>query len=186
MPHIFDDGLGQREANHVSLTPVDFIARAAEVYGDRLAVVHGEIRRTWGETYERARRLADALRQAGVQRGDTVAVLLPNIPQMIEAHFGVPMLGAVLNALNTRLDVSSMLFMLRHGEAKVLIVDAEYGELAHRASLEFPRLTIVSVNDVMHANPEHFPRATDYEHFLSQGDPHYAWQPPADVWDAIA
>ncbi|MGF6598013.1 fatty-acyl-CoA synthase [Paraburkholderia sp. GAS448] len=186
MPHIFEDGLGQCEANHVSLTPVDFIARAAEVYGERLAVVHGDVRRTWRETYDRVRQLADALRQAGVQRGDTVAVLLPNIPQMIEAHFGVPMLGAVLNALNTRLDVSSMLFMLRHGEAKVLIVDTEYAELAHRASLDFPDLTIISVSDVMPADPERFARATDYEAFLAKGDAAFHWTPPADEWEAIA
>jgi fatty-acyl-CoA synthase len=186
MSHIFEEGLERRAANHVPLTPVDFISRAAQVYGDRLAVVHGEIRRTWRETYDRTRQLAHALSLAGVQRGDTVAVLLPNIPQMIEAHFGVPMLGAVLNALNTRLDIASTLFMLRHGEAKVLIVDTEYAELAHRASLEFPDLRIISVSDVMPANAEQFPRATDYEAFLAQGDPQFAWSPPTDEWDAIA
>jgi fatty-acyl-CoA synthase len=186
MSHIFEDGLERCAANHVALTPVDFISRAAEVYGDRLAVVHGQIRRTWRETYDRTRQLADALSRAGVQRGDTVAVLLPNIPQMIEAHFGVPMLGAVLNALNTRLDIASTLFMLRHGEAKVLIVDTEYAELAHRASLEFPGLRIISVSDVMPANAEQFPRATDYEAFLAQGNPQFEWTPPADEWDAIA
>jgi fatty-acyl-CoA synthase len=152
MMPMFDEGLGRREANHVPLTPIDFIARAAQVYGERCAVVHGAVRRTWRETYERTRCLASALQQAGIGRGDTVAVLLPNIPQMIEAHFGVPMAGAVLNTLNTRLDIASILFMLRHGEAKVLIVDTEYAELAHRASLEFPELRIVSVNDVMPAD----------------------------------
>jgi fatty-acyl-CoA synthase len=186
MTHMFDEGLGRREANYVPLTPVDFIARAAEVYGDRLAVVHGAIRRTWRETYERSRRLAGALRHAGIGRGDTVAVLLPNIPPMIEAHFGVPMAGAVLNTLNTRLDIPSILFMLRHGEAKALIVDTEFAELAHRASLEFPDLRIVSVNDVMPADPHKFPRAIDYEAFLQEGDPQFAWQPPDDEWDAIA
>ena len=186
MTHMFDEGLGRREANYVPLTPIDFIARAAEVYGDRPAVVHGAIRRTWGETYERSRRLASALQRAGIGRGDTVAVLLPNIPPMIEAHFGVPMAGAVLNTLNTRLDIASILFMLRHGEAKALIVDTEFAELAHRASLEFPDLRIVSVNDVMSADPLKFPRATDYEAFLQGGDPQFAWQAPADEWDAIA
>src|ERR1700761_6920234 len=137
MTHMFDAGLERREANHVPLTPIDFIARAADVYGDRLAVVHGDVRRTWRESYERTRRLASALQQAGIGRGDTVAALLPNIPAMIEVHFGVPMAGAVLNTLNTRLDIATILFMLRHGEAKVLIVDTEYAELAHRASLEF-------------------------------------------------
>jgi fatty-acyl-CoA synthase len=186
MTHMFEEGLGRREANYVPLTPVDFIARAAEVYGERLAVVHGAIRRNWRETYERTRRLASALQRAGIGRGDTVAVLLPNIPPMIEAHFGVPMAGAVLNTLNTRLDASSILFMLRHGEAKVLIVDTEYAELAHRASLEFPDLRIISVEDVMPADPHKFPRAVDYETFLQGGDPQFAWQLPADEWDAIA
>jgi fatty-acyl-CoA synthase len=184
--HMFEEGLGRREANYVPLTPVDFIARAADVYGERLAVVHGNVRRTWRETYERTRRLASALEQAGIGRGDTVAVLLPNIPPMIEAHFGVPMVGAVLNTLNTRLDTSSILFMLKHGEAKVLIVDTEFADLAQRASLECPDLRIISVDDVMPADPDKFARATDYEAFLQGGDPQFAWQPPPDEWDAIA
>ncbi|CAD6543592.1 acyl-CoA synthetase [Paraburkholderia sabiae] len=186
MTHMYDAGLARREANHVPLTPIDFIARAAEVYGDRLAVVHGDIRRTWRETYERARCLASALQLAGIGRGDTVAALLPNIPPMIEAHFGVPMAGAVLNTLNTRLDIASILYMLRHGEAKALIVDTEYGELALRAARECPQLRIISVSDAMPADARYFPNATDYEAFLQQGDPQFAWTPPADEWDAIA
>jgi fatty-acyl-CoA synthase len=184
--HMFEEGLGRREANYVPLTPIDFIARAADVYGERLAIVHGDVRRTWCETYERTRRLASALQRAGIGRGDTVAVLLPNIPPMIEAHFGVPMAGAVLNTLNTRLDASSILFMLRHGEAKVLIVDTEFAELAQRAALALPDLRIVSVSDVMPAEPDKFARATDYEAFLQSGDPQFVWHPPADEWDAIA
>ncbi|MCX5538677.1 acyl-CoA synthetase [Paraburkholderia sp. CNPSo 3076] len=186
MLHPYEEGLAQREANYVPLTPIDFIARAAEVYGDRVAVVHGDIRRNWRETYARTRRLASALAQAGIGRGDTVAALLPNIPAMVEAHFGVPMLGAVLNTLNTRLDVATMLFMLRHGEAKALIVDTEFAALAQRAALEFPNLRIISVADIAAADPECFPRATDYEAFLEQGDPEFAWEPPRDEWDAIA
>ncbi|MCP3709625.1 acyl-CoA synthetase [Paraburkholderia sp. CNPSo 3274] len=186
MLHPHEEGLAQREANYVPLTPIDFIARAAEVYGDRLAVVHGDVRRNWRETYARTRRLASALAQAGIGRGDTVAALLPNIPAMVEAHFGVPMLGAVLNTLNTRLDVATMLFMLRHGEAKALIVDTEYAALAQRAALEFPNLKIISVADIAAADPEFFPRATDYEAFIEQGDPEFAWEPPRDEWDAIA
>jgi fatty-acyl-CoA synthase len=186
MTHMYDAGLERREANHVPLTPIDFIARAGEVYGDRLAVVHGDIRRTWRETYERTRRLASALQRAGIARGDTVAALLPNIPPMIEAHFGVPMAGAVLNTLNTRLDIASILYMLRHGEAKALIVDSEYGELALRAARELPQLRIISVSDALPAEPHHFPNATDYEAFLQEGDPQFMWTPPADEWDAIA
>jgi len=186
MEHMFEAGLKRREANYIPLTPIDFIVRAAEVYGERLAVIHGDMRRNWRQTYERARRLASALRQAGIERGDTVAALLPNIPPMIEAHFGVPMVGAVLNTLNTRLDISSLLFMLRHGEAKALIVDTEYSEFAHRAALEFPGLRIISVADVMPADADRFPSATDYEVFLQSGDPDFAWTSPTDEWDAIA
>jgi fatty-acyl-CoA synthase len=186
MTHMFDAGLERRDANYVPLTPIDFIARAADVYGDRLAVVHGDVRRTWRETYERTRRLASALQRAGIGKGDTVAALLPNIPPMIEAHFGVPMAGAVLNTLNTRLDSASILYMLRHGEAKALIVDTEYGEVARRVAQEIPTVRIISVSDAMPADPQFFPDATSYEAFLEDGDPRFAWTPPADEWDAIS
>ncbi|MCO1423915.1 acyl-CoA synthetase [Burkholderia multivorans] len=186
MTQMFEAGIGRREANYVPLTPIDFLVRSAEVYGDRVAIVHGDVRRTWAETYARARRLASALAAAGVGRGETVAALLPNIPAMVEAHFGVPMAGAVLNTINTRLDAASVLFMLRHGEAKVLIVDTEYADIAQRAALELPALKIVSVADAMPADPARFARAVDYEAFVAAGDPDYAWTPPADEWEAIA
>ncbi|AVJ27427.1 acyl-CoA synthetase [Achromobacter spanius] len=185
MTGMFDHGLARREANHEALTPVDFIGRAAQVYGQKLAVVHGKIRRTWAQTYERAQRLAGALAQAGIQRGDTVAVMLPNIPAMVEAHFGVPMLGAVLNTLNTRLDAPSVLFMLGHGEARALIIDTEYADVAQRARAEFPHLKIVSVHDLDGA-PATLPGAADYEDFLAAAPATYDWKPPADEWDAIA
>ncbi|CAM2145099.1 fatty-acyl-CoA synthase [Pararobbsia alpina] len=186
MSNQFDHGLERRTANYVPLSPIDFIARAAEVYGDRPAIAYGETRRTWRETFDRTRRLASALERAGVRRGDTVAVLLPNIPQMVEAHFGVPMSGAVLNALNTRLDVESLLFMLRHGEARVLIVDTEFVALAARVAVELPDVHVVSVHDVGEVDTNAFASATDYETFLSEGDPDYAYALPADEWDAIA
>ncbi|PRH29420.1 acyl-CoA synthetase [Burkholderia multivorans] len=186
MTQMFEAGLGRREANYVPLTPIDFLVRSAEVYGDRVAIVHGDVRRTWAETYARARRLASALAAAGVARGAAVAALLPNIPAMVEAHFGVPMAGAVLNTINTRLDAASVLFMLRHGEAKVLIVDTEYADIAQRAALELPGLKIVSVADAMPADPARFAGAIDYEAFVAAGDPDYAWTPPADEWEAIA
>ncbi|WP_313698152.1 acyl-CoA synthetase [Achromobacter sp.] len=185
MTGMFDHGLARREANHEALTPVDFIARAAQVYGHKLAVVHGKIRRTWAQTYERAQRLAGALAQAGIQRGDTVAVMLPNIPAMVEAHFGVPMLGAVLNTLNTRLDAPSVLFMLGHGEARALIIDTEYADVAQRARAEFPHLKIISVHDLEGAAAT-LPGAADYEDFLAGAPAAYDWKPPADEWDAIA
>lgn len=185
MTGMFDHGLARREANHEALTPVDFIARAAQVYGQKLAVVNGKIRRTWAQTYERAQRLAGALAQAGIQRGDTVAVMLPNIPAMVEAHFGVPMLGAVLNTLNTRLDAPSVLFMLGHGEARALIIDTEYADVAQRARAEFPHLKIISVHDLEGAAAT-LPGAADYEDFLAAAPATYDWKPPADEWDAIA
>jgi len=185
MSSMYEHGLARREANYTPLTPVDFIARAAEVYGQRLAVVHGKVRRNWAQTYERAQRLAGALEQAGVRRGDTVAVMLPNIPAMVEAHFGVPMLGAVLNTLNTRLDIPSVLFMLGHGEARALIVDTEYAEVARRAVAEYPHLKLISVHDLESA-PAALPGAIDYEDFLAAAPARYDWQPPVDEWDAIA
>ena len=185
MSGMFDRGLERRDANYEALTPVDFIARAAQVYGQRLAIVHGEVRRNWAQTYKRAQRLAGALAQAGIKRGDTVAVMLPNIPAMVEAHFGVPMLGAVLNTLNTRLDTPSVLFMLGHGEAQALIVDTEYAELAQRARVEFPHLKLISVHDLESA-PAELPGAVDYEAFLAGAPARYDWKPPADEWDAIA
>ena len=180
----FDTGLGKNNANFVALTPIDFIARAAEVYGDRLAIVHGPLRQNWRETYQRCTRLASALQQSGIKKGDTVAVMLPNTPAMVEVHFGVPMAGAVLNALNIRLDLASLAFMLRHGEAKVLIVDTEFAELAGQLAQQIPDLRVIAVHDVL--GPEVAPFGdTDYEALLASGDPAFIWQPPADEWDAI-
>ena len=122
----YEHGLDKCAANHVPLSPLSFIARTAQIYPNRLAVVHGARRFTWAETYTRCRRLASALAARGIKRGDTVAVMLPNVPAMVEAHFGVPMIGAVLNTLNTRLDPEAIAFMLAHGEAKVLMTDPEF------------------------------------------------------------
>src|ERR1700758_5572817 len=122
----YEKGLDSNEANYTALTPVSFLAEAAYVYPDRVAVVHGDLRRTWREVYERARRLASALSRHGENRGETVAAMLPNIPAMIELHFRPAMYGAVLNTLNTRLDAEAIAFMLDHGEAKVLFTDREF------------------------------------------------------------
>jgi fatty-acyl-CoA synthase len=125
-PNPYARDLDKTRANHVPLTPLSFIERSARVFPDRPSVVHGAARYTWSETYARCRRLASALARRGIGKGDTVAAMLPNIPAMYEAHFGVPMCGAVLNTLNTRLDAEAIAFMLRHGEAKVLITDREF------------------------------------------------------------
>jgi fatty-acyl-CoA synthase len=129
----YRDSLGKRAANYVPLSPLSFLPKAAAVHPDRIALVHGAWRSTWAETYDRCRRLASALAQHGVGRGDTVAILAPNVPAMYEAHFGVPMTGAVLNTLNTRLDAEAIAFQLTHGEAKVFITDREFSAVAQRA-----------------------------------------------------
>ncbi|MDY7578972.1 acyl-CoA synthetase [Herbaspirillum sp. RTI4] len=182
----YESGLGKNTANFASLSPIDYLARSAEVYGERLAIVHGSLRQNWRETYLRARRLASALRQLGVQKGDTVAVMLPNTPAMVEAHFGVPMSGAVLNALNIRLDLHSLAFMLRHGEARVLLVDTEFAELAKQLAQQIPGLYIVAVNDLLGPDNAAPFGQTDYESLLAGGDPDFQWQAPADEWEAIA
>src|ERR1700722_14155618 len=129
----YDLGLDKNAANHAPLTPLTFIERAASVYPDRLSVVHGEQTFTWSQTYTRCRRLASALARRGIGKNDTVSVMLPNTPPMYEAHFGVPMCGAVLNALNTRLDAETIAFMLRHADARVVIVDREFSLVMEKA-----------------------------------------------------
>ena len=181
----FNTGLGKNSANYAALTPLDYIARAAEVYGNRLAIAHGSVRQNWRDTYARTRRLASSLIKLGVGVGDTVAVMLPNTPAMVEASFGVPMAGAVLNALNIRLDLASLTFMLRHGQAKVLLADTEFAELARQMAAQIPGLRVIQVNDELGPQVAAFAEL-DYESLLASGDPDYAWQPPADEWDAIA
>jgi fatty-acyl-CoA synthase len=175
--------LARGPANYVPLTPLSFIERAAYVYPDRLAVVHGARRYTWRETYARCRRLASALAKRGIGKGDTVAAMLPNIPAMYEAHFGVPMCGAVLNTLNTRLDAEAIAFMLQHGEAKLLITDREFSATIEKLGAKVP---IIDVDDPEYSGPGRRLGETDYESFLATGEPEYAWQWPADEWDAIS
>ncbi len=182
----FTTGLERRPVNFAALTPLDFIARAASVYGDRLAVVHGAVRRNWRDTDARSRRLASALNRRGIGKNDTVAVLLPNIPEMVEAHFGVPMAGAVLNTLNTRLDLATLLYMLRHGEAKALIADTEYLPVVEAIRAALPELLVIGVKDASVETPAVPAAWTAYDHLLEAGDPDFVWQPPADEWDAIA
>ena len=145
---IFQEGLSQAPVNHIALTPLSFIERTAAVYPNYPAVVHGGIRRDWQQTYERCRRLASALHGRGISAGDTVAVMLPNIPAMLEAHFGVPMIGAVLNTLNVRLDAEAIAFMLNHGEARVLITDREFHAVVREALALIKRpILVIDVDD---------------------------------------
>jgi len=186
MSQLYAAGLDQTPANHVALTPLTFIERAALVYPEQLAVVHGAIRRNWAQTYARARQLASVLNQAGIGRDDTVAVMLPNIPAMVEAHFGVPMAGAVLNTLNTRLDAETLAFMLNHGEAKVLLVDREFAPLMQRALAMVERpLLVIDVDDPEYHGPGSYVGSVEYEAWLAGGDPAYEWLRPADEWQAI-
>ncbi|NVK40105.1 MAG: acyl-CoA synthetase [Oceanospirillaceae bacterium] len=186
MSSIFDQGLAPVEANHTVMSPIDFIERTASVYPEYPAVIHGSLRYSWRETYERCCRLASALANRGIGRGDTVAVMLPNIPAMLEAHFGVPMIGAVLNTLNVRLDADAIAFMLEHGEAKVVIADREFGEVVRGAVARLQhKPLIIDVDD-----PEYGEGTAvsdlDYEAFLKEGDPNFEWRLPENEWDAIS
>ncbi|EHN65159.1 acyl-CoA synthetase [Comamonas testosteroni] len=189
MTSSFDLNLAPNTANHAALTPLGFIARTAEVYPERLAIVHGDLRQSWAQTYARCRQLASSLQKIGIGKNDTVAVMLPNTPPMVEAHFGVPMAGAVLNTLNTRLDAETLAFMLDHGEAKALIVDPEFAALMARA-LKLRKGTepihVIQVEDSVYGEAAEQIGVIDYESFVAQGDAGFDWQWPGDEWDAIA
>src|SRR5512139_3671402 len=186
----YEQDLARCAANYAPLTPLSFLDRTAAIWPDHPSVVHGELRHTWSETAARCRRLASALARAGIRPGDTVAAMLANTPEMVEMHFGVPMTGAVLNTLNTRLDPESIAFMLRHGEAKVLVTDTEFAPTVRKAlELLDEKPMVVDVADPLGPAP-HDPSArlgaANYEAFIANGDPAFAWQPPADEWQAIS
>lgn len=189
MTSMYDTRLDRNDANHAPLTPLSFIERAAEVYPERLAIIHGDLRQTWGQTYARCRQLASSLQQHGIGKNDTVAVMLPNTPPMVEAHFGVPMAGAVLNALNTRLDPETIAFMLDHGEAKALIVDPEFAGVVAKA-LQLRQSTapllLIDVEDAIYGEASERLGTLTYEQLLAQGSADFDWALPGDEWDAIA
>jgi len=190
MSNIYEHGLDKNAANFSPITPISFIERAAKIYPNKVAVVHGGLRRTWSETYARTRQLASALIKAGVGVGDTVAVMLPNTPPMVEAHFGVPMVGAVLNSLNTRLDPEAIAFMLNHGEAKVVIVDPEFSGVMKKAlamaKAESPRdILVIDVIDKEYEGASEKLGSVDYDTFIAGGDPNHAWRMPKDEWESI-
>ncbi|MDQ3272625.1 MAG: AMP-binding protein, partial [Pseudomonadota bacterium] len=189
MPSIFDQDLPRTGANHAALSPLSFIERAADVYPTRLAVVHGGLRRNWAELFSRCRQLASALKKHGIGKGDTVAVMLPNTPPMVEAHFGIPVTGAVLNALNTRPDAETIAFMLDHGEARVLIVDPEFAGVMKKALAlrqATTPLLVIDVQDTLYAGPVERLGSIFYDEFVATGDATFAWRLPDDEWDAIA
>ncbi|MCZ7564418.1 MAG: acyl-CoA synthetase [Burkholderiales bacterium] len=183
----FERDLDRNPANYAPLTPLTFIEWSAYTYPQRAAVVHGARRYTWAETYARCRRLASALAGRGIGVGDTVAAVLSNTPEMYECHFGVPMAGAVLNTINTRLDAETIAFMLDHGEAKVLVVDREFAPTVAKALARTERRPfVIDVDDDAFDGPGERIGALDYEAFLAHGDPAFDWRPPADEWQAIA
>lgn len=182
----YEQGLGKNAANFTSLTPLSFIERTARVFPDRTAVVHGETQRSWTETYQRCIKLASALNRRGINKGDTVAMMLPNVPASLEAHFGVPMCGAVLNALNIRLDAKTIAFILDHGEAEVLLTDKEFAPVINKAlSLCEAKPLVIDVDDALAPEGELLGEI-EYEAFLAEGNASYDWQYPENEWDAIS
>ena len=183
----YDTDLDKVPANYQPLSPVGFLERAAKVYPDRPAVIHGPVRLDYKTLYARARRLASALAKAGVGKNDTVAVMAPNVPALLEAHYGVPMVGAVLNALNIRLDAPTIAFTLDHANAKVLITDREFSPIIKAAlATAAVKPLIVDIDDPVYDGPGERLGGIEYEDFIAAGDPEFAWSPPADEWDAIA
>jgi len=175
-------------ANYAALSPLSFIRRTAEVFPDRVAIVHGPHRASWAETYARCRRMASGLAAHGVQPSDTVAIMAPNTPAMVEAHFGVPMRGAVLCAINVRLDAETIAFILAHGEARVLFTDREFAPTMAKALALMPadaRPYVVDIDDPLAPPGEHVGQI-EYEAFLAAGDPGFEWSMPGDEWAAIA
>jgi fatty-acyl-CoA synthase len=186
MSNAYETDLDRNTANYTPLTPLSLIARTAYVYPHQPSVIHGERRYTWAETYARARRLGSALVKAGIRTGDTVALMASNTPEMVEAHFGVPMTGGVLNTLNTRLDGEAIAFMLEHGEAKLLITDTEFSPTIEAALARLRRkLRVIDIADPQGPGGKRLGE-TDYEELIAGGDPEFAWKHPADEWQAIS
>ena len=184
--NIYEMGLDTNEANYTPLSPISYLERAAFVYPERVAQIHQQTRYTWAETFERCVRLASALNGMGIQKGDTVSFLCSNIPPMFEAHFGVPMAGAVLNAINTRLDSEAVAFILQHAESKVLFVDKEFASVASKAvKMVAVKPTIIAIDDEYFDGGELLGETT-YEALLESGSAQFEYIPPANEWDAIA
>lgn len=185
----FHTGLGKNAANYQPLTPIDFIIRSAQVYPDKTAIIyddleHNDLTQTWSQTYTRCRQLSDSLRKLGIDKNDTVAVMLPNIPAMVEVAFGVPMSGGVLCTLNTRLDINALTFCVQHSEAKVLIMDSEFAQLAEIIDETFPNLIVIHATDSA-LDVERFGKMS-YEELIASSDRLDNWEKPEDEWEAIA
>ncbi|HCV13004.1 MAG TPA: acyl-CoA synthetase [Candidatus Accumulibacter sp.] len=187
MSNIYRVGLDKNPANYTPLTPLTFLARSAYIYPEVVSVIHGQRRYNWQQTFTRCRQLASALVAHGVGEGDTVAAMLNNTPEMIECHFGVPVIGAVLNTLNTRLDAETIAFMLEHGEARVLITDREYSSTVRKALAACRReILVIDVDDPEYSGPGDRLGTHEYEQFIAAGSPDFPWRGPEDEWDAIS
>jgi fatty-acyl-CoA synthase len=184
--NIYERGLDKNPANFQPLTPLSYLDWAARVFPSKTAVIHGPYRTTWAEFDARCRRLASALEKRGIGVGDTVSVMSPNAPAMLEAHYGIPMAGAVLNALNYRLDAKTIAFILGHAETKILITDREYAGVIRDAVaiLGNADLLVIDIDDPLARGGALIGQMT-YEDLLAEGDPGYVWQPPADEWQAM-
>ena len=182
----YDTDLDRTPANFQPLTPLSFLERSATVFPDRTAIVHGPLRRSYRDFYARTRRLASALHQCGMARGDTVSAVLANTPAMLECHYGVPMCGAVLNTINTRLDAAVIAFQFDHAETKVLIVDREFSKVVKEAlRLAKVKPLVIDYDDPEYGGEGERLGTIEYEDFLAGGDPDFVWQMPDDEWDAI-
>ena len=187
MTNPYNTDLDRTPANYQPLTPLTFLERAATVFPDHTAIVHGALRRSYAEFYARSRRLASALTKNGIRRGDTVSALLPNTPAMLECHYGVPMCGAVLHSINTRLDAAIIAFQLDHAMAKIVIVDSEFMPLLQEAlALAQVAPLVIQVDDPEYDGPRVEVEVADYEVFLTRGNPDFDWLMPEDEWDAIS
>ncbi len=189
MTSAYDTNLDKNSANFVPLTPLTFINRGRDVFGHRIAYAYGNLTRTWAEVHERCTRLASALKKAGIGKNDTVAVLAPNIPEMFEIQFGVPMSGAVMNPINTRLDAATIAYILDHGQAKVLITDSRFAPEVKKALAihDDHQLLVIDIVDLETDEPDgELLGSNDYDAFITGGDKDFEWSMPSDEWDAIS
>ena len=183
--NVYNQSLDKNRANFTALTPLTFLERSAKVYPERIATVHGAVRRTWAETYQRCCKLASALSQRGIGQGDTVSIIAPNLPEHFEAHFGVPMSGAILNSINTRLDSEAIAFVLQHAESKVLITEREFSAVVKKAlKMIGKKILVIDIDDPSYEGGELVGDLT-YDAFLNEGDSTFTGLMPEDEWDAI-
>ena len=187
MTNPFNTDLDRNPANYEPLTPLQFLERAATVFPNHTAIVHGDLRISYAHFYTRSRQLASALAKCSITRGDTVSALLPNTPAMLECHYGVPMAGAVLHSINTRLDAAVIAFQLDHAQSQVVVVDSEFIPLLRKAlDLAKVQPLVIQCDDPMYDGPCSDQDAIDYETFIASGDPNFIWLRPLDEWDAIS